>query len=1322
MSKKALNTDLFREIKNTKSRFFSILILVVIAVCFLFGLRMAAPDMKASMDAYLDDQRLMDVHIMSTLGLTQEDVDAVAETEGTLLAEGAYAVDALATGGVETMAVKVLSLSENGVNEPYVTEGRLPQAADECLVEENVLSTMGLEIGDTITLDTGTGSYEDTLAVTSFTIVGTGTSPLYVSMSRGTSTLGNGSVSAIIVLTEDAFDMDYFTDIYILTQGAAELNTYEDDYTALVEEYTQRLELIQSQREDARTGELKAEAQQEIDDAWAEYYDAEAEARQELDDAAAELDDAARELADGWQEYEDGLSDLADARQEIADGKAELADAYATLVEGEADYADGLSEYQDGEAAYADGLAEYQDGESAYADGLAQYQAGKAAYEESLAEYEAGEDAYAEGLAEYEAGEAAYADGLEQYEAGEAAYADGLAQYEAGETAYAEGLAQYEAGETAYADGLEQYEAGETAYAEGLAQYEAGEAAYAEGLTQYETGLAEYETGMEQYQAGVTQYETAAAALEQQRQSLIDSGLSDEEVDALLSEAQAELESTWAALGSARETLEQSKATLDETKAALETSRAQLDETKATLETSRAQLDETKATLETSRAQLDETKATLETSRAQLDDAKATLEETRAQLDDAKSQLDAAAQELAESWAILESSRAELDAAKATLKSSRSQLNAAKSELADARQELDDGWAAYYDGLDEIADAEQEVADGESELADAYVELADGESEYADGSQEYEDAKAEAETELADARQEIEDAQAEVDDMDAAEWYILDRTDNTGFASYEQDAERMGKLATLFPTVFFLVAALVCLTTMTRMVDEQRVQIGGLKALGYSNGDIARKYVGYGLLASLTGSILGLLLGATGIPWVIVTCWKVMYDYPGVVLTFSWPTALGCVAAAVGCCTLAVLASALTALRATPAALMRPKAPQAGKRVWLEHIPFIWKRLSFSYKVTVRNLFRYKKRLCMTVIGIAGCTGLIITGFGLRDSIMDILSLQYDNVSPYSAMLYLGDDLADDETQELEDALAGEEELDDYAYVYQTSATLESDTYSLSGYVLAVDDPSDLDGFWDFHDRLTQEPVEMQSDGALVSEKTATLLGLEVGDAITVINGDDRGTVIVTGIVENYVQHYVYLTKDAYEAAFGERPEDGEVLLSYSDEADWEGMGSRLLELDSVAGIYYMSDARETVANQLNGVYPAVIIIICGAAVLAFVVLYNLSSINITERQRELATLRVLGFRDKEMRDYVFRENIILTLIGIAFGLALGRAFHSYLITTVEVEMVMFGRTAQPMSYVLSVAMTLVFALLVNWVAGRRLAKIDMVESLKTVE
>lgn len=1321
MSKRALNKDLFREIRRTRSRFISILMLVVIAVCFLFGLRMAAPDMEASMDAYLDRQELMDVHVMSTLGLTQEDVDALAETEGTEGAEGFYAVDALASGGSgqDTLVVKAVSLGESGMNTPNVTQGRLPQGPDECLVEENLLLTLGLELGDTITLDTGTGTYEDTLVGDTFTVVGVGKSPLYVSLSRGTSTLGNGSVGAVIALDRSAYQMDCFTDLYIRVTGAEALNAYEDAYEELIEGYTDQLEELRPQREAARTEQVKADAQAEVDDAWTEYYDAQAEADQELADGWQELTDARQELDDGWTDYQDGAAELEDAQQQLKDGRQELDDARNTLNQGERDYTDGQKEYENGKQAYDQGFAQYQDGYDQYTAALAEYESGYAQYEAALEEYQAGETAYAEGLNQYQAGETAYTEGYAQYEAGETAYAESLAQYEAGEAAYAQGLTQYEAGETAYAEGYTQYEAGETAYAEGYAQYEAGETAYADGLAQYEAGLSQWQAGTE--------------ALEQQ---LLEAGYDQETVDGLLAEQQhkldaskAELEETGAALEASRARLDETKATLtasrtqlDESKTELEASRTQLDESKAELEASRTQLDEGKAELKAGRAQLDETKETLETSRTQLDKSKALLEGTRAQLDEGKAALEATGAELAQGKAMLDQTGQQLSDSKGTLESSARQLTAALAQLKDARKQLDEGWADYHSGISDLQNAQRELQDGDQELTDAYTKLTDGENDYADGLSDYEEGKAEAEQELADARQEIEDGQKKVDEIEPAEWYILDRTANVGFASYQQDSQRMTKLATLFPTVFFLVAALVCLTAMTRMVEEQRVEIGGLKALGYSKLDIARKYVGYGLLASVIGGVIGLVLGGIGIPWVIVTCWKVMYDYPGVTLTFSWPTAIACLLAAVACCTLAVLVAALTTLRATPAALMRPRAPQPGKRVWLERLPFLWKRMSFSQKVTARNLFRYKKRFWMTVIGIAGCTGLMITGFGLKDSIMDVVDLQFEQISPYSAILYTEDDLTQEQQEQLAQTLGGEADLTAYTPCYLNTVTLESDSYSLTGNLLAVEDPVDLDGFWNFRDRLTKEPVELTREGALISEKTAELLGLSVGDTVTAVEDNRRAEIPITGIVENYVQHYVYLTAHTYEQAFGEQPEMGEILLGYPDTADWKSMGSRLLEQESVTGIYYLEESQNMIRNQLNGVYPAVVIIISAAAALAFVVLYNLSSINITERLRELATLKVLGFRDREMRDYVFRENLVLTLIGMALGVFMGKWFHSYLITTVEVELVMFGREAHPASYLLALGLTLVFALLVNLAAGRRLRKIDMVESLKTVE
>ena len=1296
MSKRALNQDALREISKTRGRFLSILTLVVIAVSFLFGLRMSAPDMMASMDAYLDEQNLMDAHIMATLGLTEEDVDALQAAGGTRQSEGAYSVDAIAysADGADSLVVKAIGLSANGLNAPSLTEGRLPETAEECLVEPSMMETLGLSLGDTITLDTGSGAYEDSLAVDTFTIVGVGESPLYISMTRGTSTLGNGSVSAIVTLHPDAYALDYYTDIYLTVEGAAAVNAYDDAYTDLIDSYTDSLETLRQEREQARTDEVVGEAQAEIDDAWVEYYDGEAEAQQELDDAWQELQDAEQELTDGWADYYDGAADLDEARAQLIDGEAELADGRETLEESERDYQDGLAQYEDGYAQYEDGLAQYEEG--------------AAALREQWDTFQQGQDAYDAGYA--------------QYEAGESTYAERYAQYEAGESAYDEGLAQYEAGESAYAAGYAQYEAGEADYQENLAAFQPVWEAYQEDLAACQEKESALQSDQNDWEAAQDGYERDLQALNDRRAELEAEGWTEEEIAAELGEEERRLDALRTELEDQRTELETRASELAQEQAELSAREEALSPQKAALEEARATLDATQATLAATREQLDESAATLAATREQLDAAQTELEAGRAELDATRDLLEANEAELASGRSQLEAAQAELDGSKELLDATESQLADAQAELAAGRTELDDGWAEYYDGLDALEEARDELADGERELDDAFTELTDGQAEYEDGLAEYYDGEAEAQQELADARAEIEDAQREVDEIEPDEWYVLDRTSNTGFASYQQDAERMDRLATVFPTVFFLVAALVCLTTMTRMVEEQRVQIGGLKALGYSRMDIARKYVGYGLIASLTGSVIGLVLGGTFLPWVIVTCWKVMYDYPGVVLTVDWGMAAICVIAAVGCCTIAVLAAALAALRATPASLMRPKAPDPGKRVWLEHLPFLWKRMSFSHKVTARNLFRYQKRFWMTVIGIAGCTGLIITGFGLHDSIMDVLDLQFDRITLYSAIVYTDSGCSEDERAALETELAGESALDGYTSVYLTTVTLESPSYSLDSNLMSVEQPDDLDGFLDFHDRLTLEPVEMQTDGALISEKTAELLELGVGDTVTVVSGDERAEIEITGIVENYIQHYLYMTDQCYEAAFGHAPEEEQILLSYQPDADWEGIGSRLLQLDAVSGVYYMEETEEMVRSQLNGVYPAVVIIISAAGALAFVVLLNLSSINITERLRELATLKVLGFREKEMRDYVFRENLVLTFIGMALGVLVGKWFHSYLITTVEVDLVMFGRSAHLSSYLISVAMTLAFAFIVNLVGSRRLRKIDMVESLKTVE
>ncbi len=1214
MSKKALNKDLFREIKNTRARFLSIFLLVTLSVAFLSGLRTTQPDMTKSADDYLDSTNLMDVRIVSTLGLTDEDLDILSALEGVSGAQGDWLVDALVSSEETTVVVKTIALSADGINQPYLLEGRLPESGDECLVEQDLLDDLGLSIGDTLTFDTGTGDYADALTQTTFTVVGTCNSPLYISMQKGTTSLGTGSISAIVYLPRSAYALDYYTDIYLTLDGALALNAYSDAYDALVEDFTTSIEALADERAAARAEQIRSDAQAELDDAQIEYDDAKTEAEEELADAAARLADARTELDDGWTSYQEGLDTLAtetaDAEQQIADAEQELAEAYQTLLDGESDYADGAEQLAAAEADYLDGLA---------------------AYESGLAEYE---DGYAQ-------------------------YLDGLAQYEAG-------LAEYESSLDAYQDGVAQYETGLSSYTLGCAQYEAALAEYEDGLAQYESALAEYE-------ASLAQWESAWSMI-------VAYGMEDSEA------AQTLL-----------------------------TQKQQLDAAAATLSSTGAELDTAAATLTATAAQLEQARLTLESTKAQLDAGATELSEAEATLSATKVLLDATA-------ATLSAAKAELDAAGETLDAAESTISYSKYSLTSARTQLDKGWSDYYDGLASLEDARDElatsIADAEAELADALTELTVGEAEYADGLLEYEDARVEAETKLADAQQELNDAQETIDSLSDCTWYVLDRSTNLGFAGYESDAENMGNLAAIFPLIFFLVAALVCLTTMTRMVEEQRTTIGGLKALGYSKADIARKYVGYGLIASLGGSILGVIIGCTIIPLIIISCWQIMYSIPEVHYAFCPLTYVLSAGAAVLVIVGTVLSATLTTLRATPATLMRQKTPKAGKRVLLERIPPLWNRLSFTKKVTVRNLFRYKKRFWMTIIGISGCTALIVTGFGLRDSIDNVLNIQYDQLNLYDAYAVL--DEADED--ELAALLDGDELVAGYILVHQGTVDLENGT-TISGYYMVYDDAEAITEFMVFRDRQTGQTVELTDSGVYVGEKLCELLDLQVGDTL-ILSGDERVSVTVAGVVENHVQNYVYMTQTCYESLYGERAEHNEVLISYVDdnEATESAVSATLLDAGVISSISQITAMRDSLNESFKVINYAVLIVIVSAAALAFVVLFNLSNINITERKRELATLKVLGFHNREMSDYVLRENVILTILGILLGLVLGKGLHAFLVRTVEVEMIMFSRNAEPTSYLLAALLTAAFAVIVNIIAGHALHKIDMVESLKSVE
>ncbi len=685
-----------------------------------------------------------------------------------------------------------------------------------------------------------------------------------------------------------------------------------------------------------------------------------------------------------------------------------------------------------------------------------------------------------------------------------------------------------------------------------------------------------------------------------------------------------------------------------------------------------------------------------------------------AQAAEQKAQLDAAQAQLDEGFA-------QLQAGKETLDESKALLDDSAVQLADARQELDDGWAEYNDGLVTLNREEQ---DGRQELADALQELQDGEAEYADGLEEYEEGKAEADVEIADGEAELADAQEELDAIDGCDWYVLGRNTNSGVVSYSQDAERVGNLADIFPIIFFLVAALACLTTMTRMVEDQRTEIGALKALGFARFPISRKYIGYAFWASFVGGLIGLAIGCTLFPAVIANAFNIMYNIPKLEFKFQPVICVVAVAAAVLCTTGAALWACLSTLIDTPANLMRPKAPKPGRRVFLEYIKPLWSRLSFTWKVTMRNLFRYQRRFWMTVIGIGGCTALIVTGFGLHESIFDILDKQFDEISLYDATAGLDEDITQEERDSVMDYLETAPAVNRYLLCHQTAMDFSAGGAAKSGYLLSVDDPEEFRQFIDLRHRLDDQPVNLSDDGVIITEKLSELLEVEVGDTIT-LDGDERVDVPVVDIVENYVYHYVYMTDTYYEQVFGEEALPNQILVAYEDgigQAESDQVSVDLMEMDGVTSYSYIATIRDSFTDSMNAINYAVVIIILAAAALAFVVLYNLTNINITERIRELATLKVLGFYDREVTAYVYRENVFLTIFGIVLGLVLGRFLHAWMVLTVEVDLVMFGRTAPAYAYVLAALLTVVFSVVVNIAAHFRLKKVDMVESLKTVE
>lgn len=1022
----ALRKDFYMEIRKSLGRFLSIFFIVALGVSLFAGIRATQPDMILSGDAYMDENKLMDIKVMSTYGLTKEDVDVIGRLPAIDRAIGSYSTDVLCKAEENLKVLHVMAQTED-MNLIHVSEGRLPENDKECLVDEDFLKSTEYKVGDVIELQSGTNAaLTDTLQTTSYKIVGAGSSSLYFALDRGSSTIGNGSVSGFLIVQPEAFALDVYTEIFATVDGAEDTLSFSEEYDTLVEEAIEQIELIQNVRCEVRRNDLAETAQLEIDAARNELNEKKEEAESQIEENEEKLSAAELEIQLGKLQIENGKVQLESAKAQLLSGKEEL-------------------------------------------------ESSKALYEKIM------------------------------------------------------------------------------------------------------------------------------TPLQEKKQELEDEIIKiEEQIPSLGEEAQKV--------------------------------------------------------------------------------AQEAIKLLREQITEVETQIES----------VIEEFEAEITAGEA-----------------------------------QIAEAEAEIAKQEKELLKAEKELQAGSSEIASGKETLGNAKEEMDQQIQEGKEKIEEAEKEIAGMELPVWYVFDRSSIPEYSGYGDNADRIAALATVFPSIFFLVAALISLTTMTRMVEEQRTQIGTLKALGYSKFAIMKKYVNYALAATIGGSLLGVLVGEKLFPYIIIVSYKIMYVHiPHVLVPYHWGYGLAATGVAMLCTVLATLFSCYKELISQPAILMRPQAPQIGKRTLIEKIPFLWKHLNFTWKSSLRNLFRYKKRFFMTLFGIGGCMGLLLVGYGLRDSISSVATKQYGELQLYKASVFLSEDMTEEEREALEGYLSEEKKIENYKSVHMSSITTQKGEEKVDAYLTVIRDPKQLEEFFVYRSRTTGQSYELTDEGIIISEKTAKMLNVKAGDTMILLeDGMNEKKVKISAICENYMGHYVYMTETLYKKLYEKTPFYNNLLLKAdAEDTDLEKIGENILKYENILNIQYTKNISEQLNDMLTTLDSIMIVLITVAGMLSFVVLYNLNNININERRRELATLKVLGFYDLEVAEYVYRENILLTLIGTLVGCGIGKFLHMFTITTVEVDAAMFGREISMQSYLTGALFTIGFSIFVNFIMYFKLKKINMVESLKSVE
>ena len=1082
--KKALNKDILRDILKSKGRYFSIMLIVALGVAFFSGIKVSPKVMRNTVDDYYDEYNFMDVEVISTLGLTDDDVDAIKKLDTVEGVFPTYSMDVITNVKDQDRVLKVHALPTDDLsndNKDYINrvksiKGRLPKNSGECVVLKPKYDHLNLKIGKTLNIKSGTeDKLSENLKKDNYKIVGLVETPYYLSYEFGNSSIGSGSVDGIMLVPQNDFKTEAYTEMYITAKGAKEQTSFYQDYKDTVKKTEDQIDKITDERIEHRYNEVVGEATDELNKAKKEYNDKKKETEDKINKAEKELKDGKQKIKDGKQELK---TKKAETKKQIKDGFKKLDSAEAQLKS---------------------------------------------------------------------------------------------------------------------------------------------------GRKQYEAAKKEFESQKQRANSQISSAESQLAPL---------------------------------------------KSNIDSLKSNISGLESQLGKPDIS--------EEEKATLTRTISKYRENLSALE---------------------------------------------GQYNAGYAKIQSIKNQIKSGERKLSRTKSELDRNQRKIKTERSKLYTMEEKA---QKEFKKAEEELVKNEKKLVDSEKELEKAKNEAKDEFKKAEKDLKEAEDEIKKIEKPEWYVLNRDKQYSAAEYGGCADSIDALAGIFPVFFVLVAALVALTTMTRMVDEQRINIGTLKGLGYTPGMIAKKYIVYAMSASAIGSIIGLIVGYTVFPTIIYNAYAIMYTVPKVELRTDLFITVLSIAASIFVTTFAAFAACRRELVEDPAILMRPKAPKNGKRILLERIGFIWNKIGFIWKVTLRNIFRYKKRFLMTVLGISGCTALILTGFGVRDSIQMIVDVQFGELNKYSMTASYDSDEKTEDVEYLKSLISNEKGVKEIGMFHNQNAKVMINNKEKEVTVVIPENKNTFKEFIELRERKSHTPIKLDNKGIVISEKAARNLDAKVGDKVKILNENDvSAEAVISGITENYVNHYIYMTNDYYKELFNRNADSNRIygVLDDSITIDQEDkMASKTIDSTCANGTVFTTGIKDGFSDTIKSLNYVVLLMIVSAGALAFVVLYNLSNVNISERIREIATIKVLGFYDKEVSAYIYRENVILTLIGAVVGLGLGVILHQFIMITVEVENMMFGRLINPLSYAAAFILTIVMGTIVNLVMNKKLKKVEMVESLKSVD